>query len=104
MGGSVKWTEEDAPTTWQVTGGTGAYEGARGTATTETINETDDKVTVTYTLGGGQVSRTPSGGAETGAGSTAGTENAWLFGAGAAAVAAGALVLTVAGRGARRSS
>lgn len=76
---------------------TGASGGAPGKAVPEDDSETD-------TLGGGQVAVKPSGGADTGGGSTAGTENAWLFGLGAAAIATGAVAFAAAGRGSRRSS
>lgn len=52
----------------------------------------------------GQVSETPSGGASTGDGSTAGTEQGWLFALGGSAAAAGAVVLVSGRRTATRKN
>jgi hypothetical protein len=103
--GEPEFSEDGSvPAEFRVVGGTGAYAGAKGTALVKDSSDTDSDITVTYTLGGGQVSEVPTGGAETGDGSTAGTESPWLLGLGAAAAVSGAAVFAGSARRARRSS
>ena len=103
--GTPEFTEDDsAPSTFQVLSGTGAFAGAKGKAIVVDTSDDDSDITLTYRTDGGQVSMTPSGGAETGFGSTAGTENAWLYAVGASAAGAGILVFGASARRSRRSS
>ena len=94
---------DDAPAVLQLSGGTGAFAGAMGKVVVKDANDTDSDITLTYRTDGGQVSVTPSGGAETGFGSTSGTENAWLYAVGASAAAGGVLVFGASARRSRRS-
>jgi hypothetical protein len=102
--GSVKFSEEGEASTFQVIGGTGAYAGAKGSASVKDESETESEITLRYTLGGGQVSQVPVGGAETGGGAPADSQSPWVLGLGAAATAAGAAMLAGSARRARRSS
>jgi hypothetical protein len=97
-----------------IVSGTGAYDGATGTfhlADVAGTNGVDSNVTFTYTTSSSpaaksdaakpttQVKKVPSGGAETGGGSTAGMEHGWMLGLGALTAAAGAGTLVLGHRG-----
>lgn len=92
-----------------IIGGTGAYEGAKGTATVRGVDdgndedeEFTDEITFAFTTGGGQVTQTPVGGAAAGGGTGVGGADAGLIGIGLATVAGGGLLLAARGRLARR--
>jgi hypothetical protein len=97
-----------------IVSGTGAYDGATGTfhlADVPGTQHVDSNLTFTYTTAAKtesakptattsatQVTKVPSGGAETGGGSTAGVEHGWMVGLGALAAAAGAGTLVLGRR------
>jgi hypothetical protein len=106
--GDAEFSENSAPFTVPITGGTGAYAGATGSAKVVEVNDADSNLTVTYSTGkggetGGQVATAPVGGAETGGGSTAGSDDPLLVALGAVGIAAGVVLLGAAGRAHRRS-
>jgi len=107
-----------------IVSGTGAYDGAAGTMHLATVKGThgaDANLTFIYTTASSlakapsataagtktvakagsasQVSKVPSGGAESGGGSTAGIEHGWMLGLGAVAAAAGMGTLAFGRRG-----
>ncbi len=57
---------EDEGDTVDIVGGTGAYAGATGAAVVKTLNDDSESITATFSLGSGQVSHVPVGGAAAG--------------------------------------
>lgn len=106
-------TEEDEDDgdviTVPIVAGTGAYQGAKGTASVQGVDdgndndgESTDEITFVFTTGGSQVSQTPTGGSQSGASRDIGGLDAGLLGLGAAAIGGGALLLAARTRFARR--
>lgn len=101
--------EEEETTHDSIVGGTGAYQGATGTSelTTTVVDKAKDtvtnEITFTFTTGrGGQVSRTPAGGSQSGATREVGGVDAGLIGLGTAALGGGAALLAARSRVIRR--
>lgn len=93
------------PTSFAITGGTGAYSGAEGTLTFTFIDlESTDDVLVFTLEKATQVELVPVGGAATGGGAAGATDSALLIAVGAAAVAGGAGLFGAARYTARRSA
>lgn len=105
--GDAVFSQETAPFTIPITGGTGAYAGARGTAKVLDVDEKDSDLTLTFRTAsaksGGQVSVAPVGGAETGGGFAAERDDTALFAWGAFGIAAGGALFVAGRRSARRS-
>jgi hypothetical protein len=88
---------DDEESDFPLTGGTGAYEGIRGTATSHDFSDAEDPsdtkstITVTFTLPGtdGQVTEVPTGGAATGGGLAGDGMPVALFAIGGAAIVTG---------------
>lgn len=101
--------EEGEVFTVPIVGGTGAYQGATGTASAREVENADgddddftDELTFVFTTGGSQVTQTPNGGSQSGATRELNGLDAGLLGLGAAAIGGGAVLLTARSRVARR--
>ncbi len=79
--------------TVDIIGGTGSYQGATGTIAYKEFDDKSDAFTLTFTTTGTQVSRTPSGGSNSGALHEVDSTDAGLIGLGAVALGGGMLLV-----------